>query len=271
MFDRWYLVAPLAAFLIGLCAFRIVRLIALAVGFVDHPDHWRKLHAAPTALGGGIALWLATWSGWSLSRLDGAAGFAAAGDAGWFAIGMVIASLVILIVGLIDDRYGMRARYKIAGQVVAAVILVGSGLRFDSVSAFGVEVQLGIFAYAVAVLWVVLVINAFNLVDGMDGFCGSLGLVATLAIGFLAYWSGHVGDAILALALAGALAAFLRNNLPPARVYLGDAGSMTLGLMISALAFRACSNGPNTAVSLPTLLALLSLPLLDVVTAIGPH
>ena len=78
-----------------------------------------------------------------------------------------------------------------------------------------------------------------------------------------------MGDAILGLALAGALAAFLRVNLPPARVYLGDAGSMTLGLMVSALSVRACSDGSSNAVSLPPLLALLTLPLLDVVTAIG--
>ena len=103
----------------------------------------------------------------------------------------------------------------------------------------------------------------------MDGFCGSLGLVAALAIAFLAYGSGRVEDAILGLALAGALAAFLRDNLPPARIYLGDAGSMTIGLMISALSVRACSDGPSTAVSFPPLIALLTLPLLDVVTAIG--
>ena len=158
---------------------------------------------------------------------------------------------------------------KLVGQVVAAVILVGFGLRIDAWSAFGVEVKLGIFAYPVAVCWIVLVVNAFNLVDGMDGFCGSLGLVAALGISFLAYGSGRVGDAILGLALAGALAAFLRDNLPPARVYLGDAGSMTLGLMIAALSVRACSDGFSNAVSLPPLVALLTLPLLDVVTAIG--
>ena len=158
---------------------------------------------------------------------------------------------------------------KLAGQVVAAVILVGLGLRIDAVSAFGIALKLGIFADLVAVFWVVLVINAFNLVDGMDGFCGSLGLVAVLGISFLASQSGRAGDAMLGLALAGALVAFLKDNLPPARVYLGDAGSMTLGLMISALSVRACCDGPGTAVALPPLVALLTLPLLDVVTAVG--
>ena len=269
MFDQLHLIAPLAAFLIGVSALRSVRRIALAVGFVDNPDRWRKLQEAPIPLGGGLALWLATWSGWGISRLCGPSDTGSDGDAGWFAIGLAIASFVILGLGVIDDRYGLRARQKLAGQVVAAVILVGFGLRIDAWSAFGVEVKLGILAYPVAVCWIVLVVNAFNLVDGMDGFCGSLGLIAALGISFLAYASGRVGDAILGLALAGALAAFLRVNLPPARVYLGDAGSMTLGLMVSALSVRACSDGPSTAVSLPPLVALLSLPLLDVVTAIG--
>ena len=155
------------------------------------------------------------------------------------------------------------------GRSLAAVILVGLGLRIDAWSCFGVEVKLGILAYPVTVLWILLVVNAFNLIDGMDGFCGSLGLVAALAIAFLAYWSGRVEDAIIALALAGALAAFLRDNLPPAKIYLGDAGSMTLGMMISALSVRACSDGPSTAVSVLPLVALLTLPLLDVVTAVG--
>ena len=126
---------------------------------------------------------------------------------------------------------GLRARYKLAGQVVVAVILVGLGIRIDAWSCFGVELQLGIFAYPVTVIWILLVVNAFNLIDGMDGFCGSLGLIASLAIAFLAYRSGRVEDALFALALAGALAAFLGFNLPPAKIYLGDAGSMTIGLI----------------------------------------
>ena len=69
MFDRLHLIAPFAAFLIGVCAFWTVRRIALAVGFVDNPDRWRKLQEAPIPLGGGLAVWLATWSGWGISRL----------------------------------------------------------------------------------------------------------------------------------------------------------------------------------------------------------
>src|SRR5271157_2197447 len=195
MFDQFYLVAPLAAFLIGLCALPTVRRTALAAGFVDNPDRWRKLHKVPIPLGGGLALWLATWSGWSISRLCGPVGTGANGNADWFAIALAIASFVILGLGMMDDRHGLRAHQKLAGQVVAAVILVGLGLRIDAVSAFGIALKLGIFADLVAVFWVVLVVNAFNLVDGMDGFCGSLGLAAALGISFLASQSGRAGDA----------------------------------------------------------------------------
>ncbi|MBV8313821.1 MAG: undecaprenyl/decaprenyl-phosphate alpha-N-acetylglucosaminyl 1-phosphate transferase [Planctomycetaceae bacterium] len=262
------LVAPLAAFLIGLCAIRAVRRIALAVGFVDSPDRRRKLHEAPIPLGGGVAVWLATWSGWGISLLGCSSGTGEAAGAGWFHAALAIASTMILALGVTDDRYGLRGRQKLAGQVIAALILVGLGPRIDALSCFGAEVELGIFDYPITTLWILLVINAFNLMDGMDGFCGSLGLVASLAIAFLAYGSGRVEDALVGLALAGALAAFLRENLPPARIYLGDAGSMTLGMMVSALSVRACSDGPNTAVSLPPLVALLTLPLLDVATAL---
>ena len=119
------------------------------------------------------------------------------------------------------------------------------------------------------VIWILLIVNAFNLIDGMDGFCGSLGLIASLAIAFLAYSSGRLEEALFALALAGALAAFLRFNLPPAKIYLGDAGSMTVGLMISALSVRSCRNVSNTAVLIVPAIALSMLPVLDVVTAIG--
>lgn len=269
MLNRSLLVAPLAALLIGLCAIRAIRRIALAVGFVDHPDGQRKLQEAPIPLGGGLAVWLATWSGWGIGLLGGPPDTGGAGAAGRSCVPLAIASAAILGLGVIDDRYGLRGRHKVVGQVVAAVILVGLGLRIDAWSGFGVEVGLGIFAYPVTVLWIVLVVNAFNLIDGMDGFCGSLGLVASLAITFLACRTGRVEDAVVGLALAGALAAFLGENLPPARVYLGDAGSMTLGLMIAALSVRVCSDGSGTAVSLPPLVALLTLPLLDVVTALG--
>jgi UDP-GlcNAc:undecaprenyl-phosphate GlcNAc-1-phosphate transferase len=267
MLNPSLIVAPLSAVVIGLAAIRSIRQIALAVGFVDNPDRRRKLHESPIPLGGGLAVWLATWCGLGFGSLSGPLS-SEDGGADYLPAALALASFVTLILGVIDDRQALRAQQKLAGQFVAALILVGAGLRVDAWSCFGVELRLGILAWPATVLGILLVINAFNLIDGMDGFCGSLGVVAALASAFLSLTGGHVGDAVLGLALAGALVAFLQHNFAPARIYLGDAGSMTIGIMISALSIRACSAGSDHVVALAPQLALLLLPLLDLAMAV---
>lgn len=269
MTNNMLYLAPICSFLLGRIAVRLVRRVALAAGFVDNPDRRRKLQETPIPLGGGIAVWAAAWLGWGICWLGRSWETGGLGDGAWFYLSLAIASFLTLVVGVVDDRRGLRGGHKLAGQVAAAAILVVLGTRIDALGGFGYSVELGRLAYPVTVFWIILVINAFNLIDGMDGFCGGVGLVACLAIAFLSYASGRVGDALIALAIAGALAAFLRDNLPPARVYLGDAGSMSLGMMISALSIRACSEGPGSPVSVAPLIALLTLPLLDVATALG--
>jgi UDP-GlcNAc:undecaprenyl-phosphate GlcNAc-1-phosphate transferase len=269
VFDIPIWIYPLAAFLIGLSTVPAIRRLAVATGFVDNPDRQRKLHRSPTALGGGISVWLATWLGFAISLFGSSSAFRDGSGTGWFLTSLALASFLILCVGAFDDRNGMRGRHKLAWQMLCAVTLVAMGLRIEAWSCFGIELQLGVFAYPITVLWVLLVVNAFNLIDGLDGFCASLGVVASLAIAFLASWQGQTQVAIVGLALSGALAAFLKYNLPPARIYLGDAGSMTIGLIISALALRSCSSGPRNSVSLLPMVALLLLPLFDLVTAVG--
>jgi UDP-GlcNAc:undecaprenyl-phosphate GlcNAc-1-phosphate transferase len=262
------LVAALSAFFLGMCVVPVVRELAIANGFLDNPDRHRKLHTTPVALGGGIAIWLAAAAGWATSRLVYSREFTATGDGPWFVIVVAIGSLLILALGIVDDRIGMRGRHKLVGQLLAACFLVTTGLRVDALSCFGLDLNLGIFAYPATVVWIVLVINAFNLIDGMDGFCGSLGVITSLALGFLAYRSGLVDEAMIAVALAGSLAAFLRYNLPPATIYLGDAGSMTVGLVISALSIRACSSGSRGGMLVLPVIALLALPLIDITAAV---
>jgi UDP-GlcNAc:undecaprenyl-phosphate GlcNAc-1-phosphate transferase len=268
MLDVRMLMPSLAAFAVGLLAIPIVRRIALAHGFMDNPDRWRKLHRAPIALGGGIAVWLATWAGWVFTRASFPVELAASADGLHFFPGLAIASFLILGLGVIDDRINMRGRHKLAGQIVAATVLVILGLRIDAWTCFDLELNPGIYAGPITVLWILVVVNAFNLIDGMDGFCGSLGLVSSVGIGILALQSGRIDDAILALALAGALAAFLRFNLPPAKIFLGDAGSMTIGMVIAALSARSCVDRRGTAVMFLPILALIALPLLDLTAAV---
>ncbi|WP_435022578.1 MraY family glycosyltransferase (plasmid) [Tundrisphaera sp. TA3] len=263
------IVAPAIAFAAGRLATSMMRRFAITIGFVDRPDRRRKLQETPIALGGGLAVWAAAWIGWVACLLGPAWVSADAAIEAVPAASLAVSSSLVLALGLVDDRIGMRGVKKLTGQTIAASVLVASGLRIDSFAGFGFVFELGNMASPATIFAIVLIINAFNLVDGMDGFCGCLGLVASLAVSLLSLGAGRPGDAVLGLALAGALAAFLLDNLPPARIYLGDAGSMTVGMMVAFLAIRACADGGGGAVSLPMMASLLILPLLDVAVAIG--
>jgi UDP-GlcNAc:undecaprenyl-phosphate GlcNAc-1-phosphate transferase len=266
---RPMILAPFAALLIGLVAIRVIRWAAPRIGFVDNPDQRRKLHEAPIALGGGIAVWIATWCGWVIGMIVFPPDAGESTHTIWSFAPLAIASFLVLVLGVVDDRYGMRGCHKLLGQILFAAVMVASGLRIDALSGFGTVIELGAFGNPITIFWIILVVNAFNLIDGMDGFCGGVAFVISIALTFMAYQSGRMGDALIGLALVGALAAFLKDNLPPARIYLGDAGSMTLGLIFSVLSIRACTDGSGGPVSLPSLIALLTVPLLDVATALG--
>jgi len=267
MLDQWLFLAPMAAYVIGRYALRITRSVALEFGFVDKPDRRRKLHEIPVPLGGGAAVFLSAWTAWCIAAYGLGLHRLSEGDAAFLG-GLALASTSTLVLGVVDDRWGLRGVPKLAGQLVAALVLVESGLRIDAIGAFGLEAPLGSSAGICTVVWIVLLTNAYNLIDGMDGFCGGVGLIVAAAVGVLSLASGRSGDALFALALLGALASFLRDNLPPARIYLGDAGSMTLGVMLAALSVRSMS-GHGAAVCLPALVSLHLLPLCDVAAALA--
>src|SRR5262249_35504143 len=160
-------VTPLAALFFGLGLVWLVRRVAPAVGFVDNPDLRRKLQLAPIPLGGGLAVWLATWAAWSLVQAGFLAGIPGAGWDGEFPGALAIATFVLLVVGVIDDRYGLRGRHKLAAQVVAVFILASVGLRIPSLVVFGGVVNLGILSFPVTAAWILIVVNGYNLIDGM--------------------------------------------------------------------------------------------------------
>ncbi len=260
--------ATILAFLFAQIVIKGFRNIAPSIGFVDRPDRSRKLQISPIPLGGGVAVWLAAWTSWALVSLL-LPSVANVEPGKNLYLGLAIGSFMILIVGIFDDLYGLRGGYKLVGQIFAASIPVALGLRIDSAGLLGVQFELGGFAAPAALLWIVLVINAFNLVDGMDGFCGSLGLIACTTLAWLAFQTGSNGEGLLEVALVGALVGFLADNLPPARIYMGDAGSMMIGLVVAVLSLRACGGGTHSRLSLLPLLSLSALPLIDVAAAIG--
>jgi UDP-GlcNAc:undecaprenyl-phosphate GlcNAc-1-phosphate transferase len=183
-------------------------------------------------------------------------------------IGLFVAAVMITIVGLVDDRFNLRARYKLLGQLAAVLVLIlGGGFLVQRIGMFGAVIELGLMAVPCTALWLLACMNALNLIDGMDGLLGIVGGIALISLAIIAAMSGHVFAAVVALALAGAVLGFLWWNLPPASIYMGDAGSMLIGLVVGAVAIPASLKGPAT-IALGAPLAILVLPIFDTAAAV---
>jgi UDP-GlcNAc:undecaprenyl-phosphate/decaprenyl-phosphate GlcNAc-1-phosphate transferase len=257
----------ITAFAAALAGTPLVRALAPAWGLVDRPDAHRKLHGRATPLGGGIAVLAATLAAAILGLLVSGMFFQVApGDIRELS-GLLAAALCITFVGLIDDIRGLRGRQKLVGQVVAVAFVVGSGLSIQHVALFEWHIDLGPLAIPFTFFWLLGAINALNLLDGADGLATTIGIIASGSLSAMALACGHPVEAIIAAALAFALAGFLVFNFPPASIFLGDAGSMLIGLVFGVLAIRSTLKGPAT-VALAAPAAIMAIPILDSVAAI---
>lgn len=263
-----YLAAAAAALIAGLLLTPVVRRLALAWGFVDCPGG-RKIQVAPIALGGGAAVFGALLVGCLAAALVGVASGYDVWDANDFPkLGILLLSGVsIVLLGLVDDAVHIRGRYKLLGQLAIAGIIVAAGARIEKFTLFGQLIVLGNFAVPLTLFWLLGTMNAINLIDGIDGLAGSVGTVLCLTIAAITAWQGNVGETVIMLALAGAQLGFLRYNFAPASIYLGDAGSMLIGLVIGAVAIHTSVKAP-AALALAVPVAVWSIPILDSAAAI---
>lgn len=256
------------ALLFGLALTRLSIPLAVRLGLTDRPDGRRKLQRAPVPVVGGVALFVgvlaAVLVGLFLSddvrRVMGPD--LAGGE--W----LLVSAALMVALGVIDDRWPLRARIKLLGQVVAILPAVIGGYTISAVTLFGQNVEFGIFAIPVTVLWFLAAVNAINLLDGMDGMLGTLGAIVCAALGLMSCVAGNGLGAVVAFALVGGLLGFLWFNRPPARVYLGDAGSTLVGLLVAALSVRGAVKGGGAAVAILAPLALLVLPFFDTAAAV---
>jgi UDP-GlcNAc:undecaprenyl-phosphate GlcNAc-1-phosphate transferase len=253
---------------LGLILTRLTRNAATRVGLVDGPDRHRKMQAAPVPVAGGVAVFVAALAALAVGALIDPEVAEALTEDPTKSLALLGATLVIVAIGLVDDRYNLRARHKLLGQTAAALVLVVAGdFVIHRVGFFGAAVELGIFAVPATILWLLACVNALNLIDGMDGLLGTVGGIALVSLAVMAALSGHLFAAAVALALAGAVFGFLWWNLPPATVYMGDAGSMLIGLVVGAVAIPASLKGPAT-IALGAPLAILVLPMFDTAAAV---
>lgn len=259
----------LSALSCAVCCFltRCVRTIAIRTKLTDHPDGYRKLHANSTPLGGGVAILLATVAVLGPLALLPNPWYAYLHEASrelWAILG---AAIVIVMLGLVDDRAGIRGRYKLAGQVVAIGILILSGIRVQQLGVLGQQYELGMLAVPFTLVWMLGAVNSINLLDGLDGFATLIGVILASTLAVIAMMSGHQDVALVSAVFSGSLLGFLWFNLPPARIFLGDAGSMLIGLVIGVSAILGSMKGAGT-VLLAAPLAVWTIPFFDSAAAI---
>jgi UDP-GlcNAc:undecaprenyl-phosphate GlcNAc-1-phosphate transferase len=244
-----------------------MRTVARRVGLVDKPDARRKLHGKAIPVAGGIAVFLALCGTLSLAALvpsDFRQKLEEHFTEFWATIA---ASIFVVVLGVADDYWGIRGLHKLLGQIGAVAILLWSGILVQKVGIFGMQIDLGWFAIPFTAFWLLACINSLNLIDGMDGMLSTVALIVCLTLGIMGLWASHPMLAIIAFALAGAIGGFLPYNLPPASIFLGDAGSMLIGLLIGTLSIKGSLKAPTTiALSIP--IALLFLPIMDTFMAI---
>ncbi|AEG60296.1 MraY family glycosyltransferase [Desulforamulus ruminis] len=259
------ILAPLVALVAVLVLTPHVRRLAFRVGALDSPDH-RKVHQGVMPRLGGLAIYasfiIAVLVCVPLSKQL------------W---GLLAGATLITALGILDDIYRLSARTKLVGQVLASIVVIFFGIKITFVSnpfVPGVIVSLGILAAPLTVVWLVVVINAVNLIDGLDGLASGTSFIAALTMtALIALDTYHVIGSIdlvmvsLPLIVAAATAGFLKFNFHPASIFLGDGGSMLLGFLLANMAIMGLTKSA-TVVSVVIPVVILGVPLMDTVFAV---
>ncbi len=230
--------------------------LAIKVGAIDAPDE-RKVHKGMIPRMGGLAIYaafiLAVLASMHINRE---------------VMGLLVGGTVILIVGIIDDLKPLPAKVKLLGQIVAASVLVMFDIRIDWLTnPFGDMLYVDYLAIPLTIMWVVSLTNTVNLIDGLDGLAAGVSTIASVTILLVALQQNFWTVAILTAALAGSALGFLQHNFNPAKIFMGDTGSMFLGYMLAAISILGAVKSAATIALIVPIVAL-GLPILDTAFAI---
>jgi UDP-GlcNAc:undecaprenyl-phosphate GlcNAc-1-phosphate transferase len=223
----------------------LMRRAALKFGIVDRPNGALKAHSEPVPYLGGLAVFLAYLIALALTF-----------EFSYAVLGILLSGTLMLLLGLIDDLGVLSPFEKLAGQLLAVVALIKAGL-FIKLLFLPTPVAL-----LFSVLWLLTITNAMNIIDVMDGLASGVSAVAAMFLAAIALHNGEPTIGVMAAALSGSLLGFLRYNFRPARIYLGDSGSLFIGLTLAALAMNGHYTMHNpVGMFVPSL--ILGVPLLD--------
>jgi UDP-GlcNAc:undecaprenyl-phosphate GlcNAc-1-phosphate transferase len=247
----------------------VVRAAALQFDVVDRSAAWRGRRGRVPRLGG-VALLIAGAGALAAAQGLGIGVVDLLESSGWRLGWLAAGVLVVLLLGVVDDVRGVRPVAKLAVQTLAALIALRGGYGFSAITnpLTGGVVALGPFGAGLTILWIVGITNAFNLIDGLDGLAAGTGLIASITLLLVALAQARLDAAVMATTLAGVLTGFLRFNFAPASIFLGDAGSLSLGYLLSLLSIQSLQKGPTAVVVLVPVLTL-GLPILEAAATIA--
>lgn len=224
---------------------------AKRIGLVDRPDSALKTHAAPIPYMGGLAVFVSFLVGFSpFYQLD------------QDVLAILLGGTLVLILGILDDLGDLPPMTKLLGQTLAILIVLKAGV------AIKIAVLPPIAAYPLSFLWLLGMTNSFNIIDIMDGLSSGVAAIACLFLFILAITAGQPGTALMTVALLGSLLGFLKFNFYPARIYLGDAGSLFVGFMLGALSMVGIYARSNPIALLAPVL-ILGIPIFDTLFVMG--
>jgi len=262
--NKYFLVFFIAAFM-SLIATPIAKILAVKIGAIDVPKDDRRVHRIPVPRLGGLAIYL----GFVISVVVSV-------PLDRMILGMLIGGTLIVVMGIVDDIKPLPAKVKLAGQIICALILVIFGMRIGKFTipfTGGELLYVGIFSIPITIFWVVGITNTLNLIDGLDGLAAGVAIIAALSLSYVAHVhipeTGPIGTitVLMTLAIAGSAMGFLPYNFNPAKIFMGDTGSLFLGYMLSAISIYGFIKGATALATVVPVLAL-GLPIFDTTFAI---
>ena len=242
--------------------------LALHRNLLDYPDGDRRMHTRAVPRLGGVAVFAGFLAALIFAVVMDRVFHRSVGATPPYFWRLTLACVILFVIGLTDDLRGVRPTLKILGQVLAALIVCPSSIAITTLHLPpNIEFSLGWMAMPVTILWLVGMSNAFNLIDGLDGLAAGVGVIALAAIAASGAVVGRPAVPVYAIALAGALIGFLRFNFAPARIFLGDSGSLVVGFLLAFLSVRGATRLDGTLFAIVPIFAL-AYPLLDTAIAI---
>jgi len=254
-----HILGMIMAYLLGFFIMPFVIYFAKKNNLIDKPDE-RKIHNAPIARLGGIAIWSSFILAFVLLVILSYYPY------GKLLSGILLGSSLMFLLGLIDDIYGLNAKFKLMIQIAIASIVYFLGINVDTIyNPFGSPIELTpIISYIVTILWIVGISNALNFIDGVDGLAGSIVTVSSVTLGIIAVAMTPTNgiSALIAFILAGSMLAFLTYNFNPAKIFMGDSGALFAGFLLATLSITGVMKSPELTMIVPFF--ILSVPIIDI-------